>query len=306
MNHSVGFVGLGRMGKSMVLHLLEQGVGVVAYNRTKEVTQALVTEYNGPNLMPAYDLKELTAKLPAPRTVWVMVPNGKVVDDVIAQLLAAGVASGDTIIDGGNTFYKDTVVRATALTAKGIQYIDCGTSGGLAGARTGACLMLGGEEGVVSSLSWLWDMLALPGGWNYFGTAGAGHFVKMVHNAIEYGMNEALGEGMEVLSKSPYNLNLAKVAATWQQGSIVRGFLLDLLAKALTEDTDLTGYSGKVGAGETDARTFEDIRALGVDASAISAAVEARKKAQTTPTFASKVVSALRRGYGGHNETTAK
>lgn len=300
MNHKLGFIGLGRMGKNMVLRLGEQGVDVVAFNRTTDKTLELVKETM--HVTAAATPKELVALIPAPRVIWMMVPNGQPIDEVISALVEAGLSKGDVLIDGGNTYYKDSVRRHAELSGKGIRYIDCGTSGGLEGARTGACLMLGGEKEDIQSLTWLWDALAVKGGWAHFGPAGAGHFVKMVHNGVEYGMNQALGEGFEILAKGPYSLDFAKVAHTWSRGSVVRSWLVELLAAAFDADPKLDGYTGKVGGGETGKWTLEAAREFGVEASVIEKSAEAREKSQAEPTFAGKVVSALRAGYGGHKE----
>lgn len=304
MNHTLGFIGLGRMGHNVVLHLLEQGIDVVAYNRTREKTEALQAE--NPTLKPAYDIPSMLSQLNTPRVIILMVPNGAPVDEMINQLVAGGLSGGDTVIDCGNTYYKDTIRRAKELSAKSVHYIDCGTSGGLTGARNGACLMLGGDQQVVKNLSWLWDAIALQGlslrGWEYFGPSGAGHFVKMVHNGVEYGMNQALAEGFEILSKGPYTLDFAKVAHNWSHGSVVRGWLVELLAQAFDADPKLDAYTGKVGGGETGKWTMEAAKEFDVDAEVIEEAIEAREKSQKKPTFAGKVVSALRAGYGGHKE----
>lgn len=300
MSHTVGFVGLGRMGRNMVLRLGEQGVGVVAFNRTTDKTLELAREAS--HVTAAVTPKELVSHLSPPRIVWMMVPNGQPIDEVIAALLEGGLTSGDYLIDGGNTYYKDSVRRHKELSAKGIHYIDCGTSGGLEGARTGACLMLGGEKSDIDALFWLWEALATKGGWAHFGPAGAGHFVKMVHNGVEYGMNQALGEGFEILSKGPYELDYAKVARTWNHGSVVRSWLVELLGAAFEKDPKLDSYTGKVGGGETGKWTMEAAHEFNVDAAVIAASAEARIKSVKNPTFSGKVVSALRAGYGGHTE----
>ncbi len=300
MEHTIGFVGLGRMGRNMVLRLSEQDIAVVAYNRTTDKTLELAKE--AAQVTAAASPKELVALLPVPRIVWMMVPNGQPIDEVIAALLTGGLSPGDYLIDGGNTYYKDSVRRHEELKAKGIRYIDCGTSGGLAGARTGACLMIGGAKEDVAALSWLWDALATKDGWAHFGPGGAGHFVKMVHNGVEYGMNQAIGEGFEILSKGPYDLDFAKVAHNWSHGSVVRSWLVELLATAFDADPKLDAYTGKVGGGETGKWTLEAAGDFGVDAAVLEESVEAREKSQKTPTFAGKVVSALRAGYGGHKE----
>ncbi len=298
--NQIGFVGLGRMGKNMVLRLGEQGIGVVAYNRTTDKTLALAKEAS--HVTAAATPKELLSHLSTARIVWMMVPNGLPIDEVIAALIEGGLSAGDYLIDGGNTYYKDSVRRHKELLAQGIHYIDCGTSGGLEGARSGACLMLGGAKEDIDALSWLWDALATKDGWGYFGPGGAGHFVKMVHNGVEYGMNQAIGEGFEILSKGPYDLDFAKVAHTWSHGSVVRSWLVELLAKAFDADPKLSGYTGKVGGGETGKWTLEAAHEFGVEAEAIEESVEAREKSMNKPTFAGKVVSALRAGYGGHPE----
>lgn len=292
MNRQLGFIGLGKMGKLMVPHLTEAGIDVVSFNRTPmpEAT--------------ASSIEDLVKKVKAPRVIWLMISNGKPIDDVIGKLIAAGVTAGDTIVDGGNTFYKDTVRRYTDLKTKGIQFIDCGTSGGMEGAKSGACLMLGGEEEAVRNLSWLWDALAVKDGWNYFGPSGAGHFVKMIHNGIEYGYVEALAEGVDVMTKSPYHIDFPKLMKTWNNGSIIKSYLTELLGRALEKDPQLSTFTGKVGPGETEGWMLAAAREFGVEVKAYEAALNARLQSRTTPSTASKVVSALRREYGGHGEAT--
>ncbi len=389
----LGFIGLGKMGKNMVLHLVEQGVDVAAYNRTRQATEELkiparpaggenlklkIREKKKGELVAAYTLKELIDILPSPRVVWLMVAAGQPVDDVLDQLISSGIEKGDIVIDGGNSFYKDTVRRYDKLSKKGINYIDCGTSGGLEGARNGACLMIGGDEKVVKTLRWLWDAASGPdvfalrsqssdlsvGGtaevapsktgsdvfalrsrknfdpssvsfstdhnqsthekmnpdkifsllaqqnnshsWTYFGPSGAGHFVKMVHNGVEYGIDQAIGEGFAILEKGPYHLNLQKIAVNWNSGSVVRGWLIELLARALVKDPHLDSFLGNVGGGETGTWTVSTAKELGVKAVVLEKALEERKKSLTAPTFATKVVSALRHEYGGHSEAGKK
>lgn len=298
------------MGKNMILRLLEHGISVVAYNRTRDVTEQFVTsEISGVikrqgagTFTPAYSYGVFIKNLPKPRIVWLMVKAGDVVDSVIRDLEKAGLEKGDILIDGGNSNYKDTMRRARELAAKGTEYIDCGTSGGMEGGRNGACCMLGGDEKTVLSLSWLWNTITVKGGWTYFGASGAGHFVKMVHNGVEYGMNQALAEGFEILEKSSYNLNLKNIADNWAHGSVVRGWLVELLARALSNDPKLSNYEGRVGGGSTGKWTIEAAKELGVEAEVIEESVEAREKSRERPTFAGKVVSALRFEYGGHKE----
>ncbi len=279
------------MGKNMVLHLMEQDIEVVAYNRTPQT-----------EIPAVLTVRELVQALSTPRVVWLMVPNGAPVDDMITQLLEAGLSKGDTVIDGGNCFYKDSVRRYAMLKEMGIGFIDCGTSGGLEGARTGACLMIGGDEQNVKDLDWLWSAAAIKDGYAHFGPAGAGHFVKMVHNGVEYGMNQAIGEGFEVLAKGPYHLDFHKVSQNWTRGSVVRGWLMELLEQAFAKDSKLDLMEGKVGGGQTGHWTAEAAAEFGVEATVLNDALKAREKSQVTPTFAGKVVSALRAGYGGHKE----
>jgi 6-phosphogluconate dehydrogenase len=286
MAHQIGFIGLGKMGKLMVPRLQKQGIEVVSYNRTP-VPEASV-----------FSIDDLVNALVPPRIVFLMI-SAAGIDDVISKL---HLASGDTIIDGGNTFYKDSVRRYEELKGKGMHFIDCGTSGGREGAQKGACLMLGGDEPVVNDLSWLWDALAVKNGWAYFGPSGAGHFIKMIHNGIEYGFDQALGEGIEIISKSPYHIDLTKLTTIWNNQSIIKSYLVELLGRALEKDPELSSFTGKVGQGETEGWMLAAAREFGVEAKVYEESLAARIKSRTNPTMATKVVSALRREYGGHEE----
>jgi 6-phosphogluconate dehydrogenase len=308
---TIGCIGFGKMGQNVVLHLLEGGINVVGYNRTTEVIEQFKTKVaalDRSNVLgtftPASYPTDVLTKLEAPHIIWLMVKAGQPVDDVLDILVDTGLSQGDIVIDGGNSFYKDSVRRYKKLNALGIHYIDCGTSGGLEGARSGACLMLGGDKEVVERLHLLWKAVAAENGWAYMGPSGAGHFVKMVHNGVEYGFNQALGEGFEIMAKGPYQLDLAKIAQVWNHGSIVRSFLVELLARALEKDPRLESFTGKVGGGETGRWAVDTARSLGLSPEVLEEALEAREKSQTNPTFATKVVSALRKEYGGHSEQT--
>jgi 6-phosphogluconate dehydrogenase len=276
------------MGSAITEHLIGQQITVVAYNRTPKET-TFPTEKTIP---------ELLTKLPAPRIIFLMVVP-QAVDEVIAQL---SLSEGDILIDGANSFYKDSLRRAEELKTKGILFIDCGTSGGIEGARNGSCLMLGGDEQTVMKLTWLWDALAVKDGWAYIGPSGAGHFVKMVHNGIEYGEVQALGEGIEIIAKSPYHVDLAKTVALWNHGSIIRGYLVELLSRILEKDPELTGVIGKIGDLGTGGWALAAAREFGVEAPVLEQSLAARQKSQTVHTISSKVVSALRKEYGGHEE----
>ncbi len=329
----LGFIGLGRMGKAMVLRLLEQGVDVVVYNRSAEKTKELKSEFNqlssrGPRahrggrgdlsnnlkiasvtprndkiigqLIATYSISELIFKLTSPRIIWLMVPHGAPVDEMIEKLLEAGVEKGDIIIDGGNSYYKDSIRRYESLKHKGIHYLDIGTSGGLEGARNGACMMVGGDEDIYNKVAPILKLAALTDGVAYFGPSGAGHFVKMVHNGVEYGMLQAIGEGFEMLKKGPYQLDLHKVAYNWMHGSVVRGWLMDLLELALKDDPHLSNIEGTVGGGTTGEWTIATAKELKVETPVIEKSLEARKKSIDKPTFSGKVVAVLRRAFGGH------
>ena len=306
----LGFIGLGKMGKAIVEHLLEQGVTVVLYNRTRERTDEFASEFRNQNseirkygeLILSYTYKEFTEKLEFPRVIWIMVEQGKAVDEVIDNLIVSGIKSEDIVIDGGNSFYKDTIRRFNRLKMSGINYLDAGTSGGIEGARKGACLMVGGDKAVFDSVKPILEKIAISGGLTYFGPTGAGHFVKMVHNGVEYGMLQALGEGFEILSRKINKVDLLEVAQNWSRGSVVRGWLIELLAKALAKDPTLKEFSGAVGGGATGEWTIDTASELMVEAPVITASLEARKKSKVKPTFAGKIVSALRREFGGHSD----
>jgi len=236
----IGFVGLGKMGMNMATRLQQDKHRVVVYDRTAD----LVKQAEGAGCVGATSLADMVSKLAAPRSVWIMVPSGQPTEETI-QAVAALMQAGDTIIDGGNTKYHDDVRRAGALKAKGIHYVDAGTSGGIWGLKLGYCLMVGGDAPVVKRLEPVFKTLAPEDGWAHVGGVGAGHYVKMVHNGIEYSMMQGYAEGFELMSKSSYNLDLAKIANLWQHGSVVRSWLLDLGAMALNEDPRLEKQIGR-------------------------------------------------------------
>lgn len=303
---SIGFIGLGKMGRYMAERLVDHGMSVVAYNRNPETTESFISalgkrRHKG-QISTSYSVADLLGQLSRPRVVFMMVTAGPAVDGLIETALAGGLMEGDTLIDGGNSFYKDTTRRASFLKTKGIHYIDCGTSGGLEGGRRGACLMIGGDRHVVRSLSRLWDALAAPDSWAYMGPPGAGHFVKMIHNGIEYAFAEAIGEGLEIAREGPYDLDLAKVAAIWNKGSVIRGRLIELAARAIDRDPHLSSYKGVIGGDETGKWAVETAKDLGVLVPVIEESLKMREKSKRTQRFSGKVVSALRFEYGGHRE----
>src|SRR5205823_5479425 len=237
----LGFIGLGKMGMNMVTRLQRDKHRIVVYDRTPDI----VAKAEAVGCIGAASLDELVSKLRPPRAVWIMVPSGAPTEETI-NTLSHLLAAGDTIIDGGNTNFHDDVRRAAELKKKNISYVDAGTSGGIWGLQLGYCLMVGGDKGVVEWLSPIFKTLAPEDGWAYMGSHGAGHYVKMVHNGIEYSMMQGYAEGFELMSKSQYNLDLARIADLWMHGSVVRSWLLELTASALQEDPKLDGLKGYV------------------------------------------------------------
>lgn len=295
----IGLIGLGKMGANMARRLVQGGHQVVAFNRNFSVTEALRDEIG---VTAAHTLAELAAALPAPRVAWVMVPAGAATEAVIAEL-AELFAPGDTIIDGGNTFYKDDIRRAAALQEKGIHYVDVGTSGGVWGLKEGYSLMIGGDPEAVQPLRPLFETLApAPDkGWGHVGGVGAGHFVKMIHNGIEYGLMQAYAEGFEILrAKREYAFDLHQVAQIWRHGSVVRSWLLDLTANALAEDPELSEIAGYVpDSGEGRWTVFEAVD-LDVPAPVITLSLQQRFISRQEESYAAKLLAAMRNQFGGH------
>jgi 6-phosphogluconate dehydrogenase len=291
----LGMIGLGRMGANMTLRLLRGGHEVVVHDRSADAISALEKE----GAVPSLTLEELAAKLTAPRHVWLMVPSGSPVTGTIASLVPL-LAPGDTIIDGGNSNYRESVARAEQLLQNGLHFVDCGTSGGIWGLENGYCLMVGAEKEVFLRMEPVFKTLAPPDGYLHVGPAGAGHFVKMVHNGIEYGMLQAYAEGFELLDASKYDLDLRRVAALWNQGSVVRSWLLELAERALERDPDLSSIKGFVeDSGEGRWTVIEAIE-HGVPATALAHALFARFRSRQEDSFGAKLIAALRQEFGGH------
>ena len=291
----LGFVGLGRMGGSMVTRLLRDGHEVVAYDRSAEAVRGAATG----GARGADSLEALVRALAPPRHVWLMVPAGEPTEATI-QALAPLLARGDTLVDGGNTRWTDDVRRARELAGRGLDYVDVGTSGGLWGLANGYCLMVGGARAAVERLAPVFTTLAPPDGWLHVGGSGSGHYVKMVHNGIEYAMMQAYAEGFELMSASEYGLDLPGVAHLWNQGSVIRSWLLELTADALRADPTLAGLKPWVEDSGEGRWTVEDAVEKAVPAPTITAALFARFRSRRENSFADRLLAALRQAFGGH------
>ena len=294
----LGMIGLGRMGGNMAQRLLQGGHNVVAYDPRPEAVQALAQE----GASGAASLQDLVSGLAVPRAVWVMVPAGDPTESTINSL-AQVLSPGDVVIDGGNSNYKDSVRRATALKEKGISFLDAGTSGGVWGLKEGYSLMVGGDAATFLRLEPIFQTLA-PGpdkGYGYVGPAGAGHFVKMVHNGIEYGMMQAYAEGFELMqAKEEFSFDMAKIAEIWRYGSVVRSWLLDLTATALGNDPSLDGLQPYVEDSGEGRWTVQESIDLGVPTPVISLSLQARFRSRQDNSFGARLLAAMRNQFGGH------
>jgi len=292
----LGFIGLGRMGFNIVLNLHSKKVGVTAYNRSP----GPLREIKRHGIETAFSVKELISRLPEQKIIWIMVTAGKPVDAVIRELLPC-LKKDDILIDGGNSFYKDSIRRCNYLKNKGINFVDIGTSGGLKGARYGACLTIGGEKKIFKKIEPICKAVSAKNGYAYVGSAGAGHFVKMTHNGIEYVLLQAYGDGFELLRQGHYkNLDLRKISETWKNGSVIRSWLVELAENAFRKDPKLGRIEGIVGGGETGQWAVNTAEEFKVPFESVKLALKLRLKSRKRPTFAGKVIAALRNEFGGH------
>jgi 6-phosphogluconate dehydrogenase len=292
----IGLIGLGKMGMNMVTRLTQGGHRVVVY----DLSTTLIKEAEGNGATGSSSLEDLIAQLPAPRAVWVMVPAGKPTEDTVQQLRTL-LDDNDIVIDGGNTKFHDDIRRAADLQTRGIHYVDAGTSGGIWGLRVGYCLMVGGGQEPVNRLSPVLTTLAPEHGWAHVGGHGAGHYVKMIHNGIEYSMMQAYAEGFELMSKSEYNLNLAEVADLWMHGSVIRSWLLELAAEALKEDPRLDSLQGYVQDSGEGRWMILDAIEKDVPVPTLTTALFTRFRSRQKTSFAEKMLAALRKAFGGHS-----
>lgn len=294
----IGFVGLGRMGFNMVTRLARGGHEIVATTRDQAKVREIAQE---PGVTGAATIEEMVAQLPTPRAVWVMVTAGEPTERVINDV-ANLLQPGDTIVDAGNSFYRDSIRRGRALAERGINFMDEGTSGGIWGLQNGYCLMIGGERAVFERLEPIFMTLAPPDGYLHCGPIGAGHFVKMIHNGIEYGMMQAYAEGFALMEASPYreSLDYARVAHLWNQGSVVRSWLLELLESAFAGDPRLSGIRGYVEDSGEGRWTVQEAVNMAVAAPVIVASLFQRFRSRQEESFSDKILAALRREFGGH------
>jgi 6-phosphogluconate dehydrogenase len=291
----IGLVGLGKMGYNLGLNLMDHGHEIVAY----DVMSDAVDRMAGEGAAGVRSLEELVQNLSAPRAIWIMVPSGDPVDQTIEQLLPH-LTEGDTLIDAGNSNYKDSLRRYNELKNHGISFIDAGTSGGVSGARNGACYMIGGDKKAFALVEPLFKDTAVADGYHFTGEPAGGHFLKMVHNGIEYGMMASIAEGFEVLEKSDFNFDYEKVASVWNHGSVIRSWLMELMENAFSKDPKLSEIRGIMQSSGEGKWTIDTALELQVPTPVIALSLMMRYRSLEDDTFTGKVVAALRNEFGGH------
>jgi len=291
----IGMIGLGKMGYQLSLNLVDKEYDVVAFDANHESMKKI----SSMGVQTADSINQLVSNLSKPRTVWMMVPAGDATQSVFEQLLPF-LEEGDRIIDGGNAHYKDSLKRNEKCEEKGIYFFDCGTSGGVDGARNGACTMIGGNEEVFKEIEPIFQDITVENGYLYSGKAGSGHFLKMVHNGIEYGMMQAIAEGFDLLEKSAFDYDYEKVARVWNNGSVIRSWLMELTENAFSKDEKLEGIKGIMHSSGEGKWTVETALDLQTAAPVITLALMMRYRSLEDDTFTGKVVAALRNQFGGH------
>ncbi len=291
----IGIIGLGKMGFNIALNLIKNGHSVVAYDVCKENVENIAKE----GAVSAYSLEELVQKLSEKKVIWLMIPSGEAVDHTVENLMPL-LKKQDIIIDGGNSNYKDSIRRYKQLKEKGIDFLDCGTSGGTSGALSGACTMVGGETQVFKYCEQIFKDISVQDGYLHTGAAGSGHYVKMVHNGIEYGMMQSIAEGFEVLKGSEFDINYEDVAKVWNHGSVIRSWLMELMESAFSKDADLNKIKGIMNSSGEGKWTVEAALDLGIPTPVIAMSLFMRYRSLQEDTFTGKCVAALRNEFGGH------
>ncbi|WP_252502075.1 phosphogluconate dehydrogenase (NAD(+)-dependent, decarboxylating) [Sporosarcina sp. Marseille-Q4943] len=291
----LAMIGLGKMGFNLALNLIDHKHEVVAYDVDRDAVEKITAQ----GAIAATSLEEAVQQLETPRVVWLMVPAGDVTEDILATLESL-LEKGDIVIEGGNSNYKDSIRRGTKLAAKGIHFLDCGTSGGVDGARNGICTMVGGDREVFTSIEQIFKDTAVDNGYLYAGKLGSGHFLKMIHNGIEYGMMQSIAEGFDILEKSDFDYDFEKVAKVWNNGSVIRSWLMELTENAFSKDPKLEAVRGIMNSSGSGKWTVETSLDLQVPAPVITMSLLMRYRSLEDDTFTGKVVAALRNEFGGH------
>lgn len=292
---NIGLIGLGKMGANLALQMKDRGFEPVVYNRSSEKTLSFIEQ----GFKGVFSIEEMIEQLPSPKVIWLMVPSGETVDALIEQLIPL-LTPEDILVDGGNSNYKDTIRRADRIKAEGLRYMDVGTSGGTSGARNGACMMAGGSVEDYNTIEPLLSKLCVEGGLGHMGTNGSGHFVKMIHNGIEYGMMQAIAEGFDILKASPFDLNLAEVSEVWGNGSIIASYLIDCTTSALKKNPEMDGIADKVDHSGEGLWSLEAALEYGIPAYVLSASLFKRYESKQENRYTNKMLAAMRNEFGGH------
>lgn len=291
----IALIGLGKMGYNLGMNMHQHGHEVLAYDLNQQTLELIKKQ----GIATADSLEQLVRAVKGKKIIWMMIPAGAAVDLTIQELVPL-LRAGDVLIDGGNSNYKDSVRRAKELEAKGIEFLDCGTSGGMDGARNGICAMIGGKKEAFAHCQQLFKDISVPGGYLYCGPSGAGHFVKMIHNGIEYGMMQSIAEGFEILQKSEFNLDLKSVAGVWNHGSVVRSWLMELTENALSKDPQLDSIKGIMHSSGEGKWTLETALEKQIATPVIALSLLMRYRSLEEDTFSGKIIAALRNEFGGH------